>query len=104
MQDARGKDKAGTDLPADEAQGKGRTARQQAKEAADKKAKLAAEEAKVAAALQKKNKVSKAQRDREADARRGPPPPPKRNFRAPTALLPDVITVWELLQVSLFQG
>ena len=76
------------------------TARQKAKEAADKKAKLAAEAAAAAAKLAAGKKVSKAQRDREADAKRGSPPPPKRTFRAPQALVPDIITVWELLHVG----
>ena len=76
-----------------------KTARQRAKEAADKKAKLAAEAA-VTSGLAGGKKISKAQRDREADAKRGLPPPAKRNFRAPAALLPDIITTWELLHVS----
>ena len=44
--------------------------------------------------------VSKAQRDRDSDAARGPPPTPQRSFRTPAALLPDIITVWELVHVS----
>lgn len=77
------------------------TARQRAKEAADVKARLAAEAAAAASKLPGAKRVSKAQRDREADAKRGPPPTPKRSFRAPPALVPDIITVWELLHVSL---
>ena len=84
-------------------EGKALTARQQAKEAADKTARLAAEEAKAAAALRGTKKISKAQRDREADAKRGPPPSPKRSFRAPAGMLPDIITTWELLHVNLLR-
>ena len=94
----------GEDTGATGPEGKALTARQQAKQATDNKARLAAEEAKAAAALRGAKKLSKAQRDREADTRRGPPPSPKRNFRAPAALLPDIIITWELLHVSLLRG
>lgn len=78
----------------------GMTARQKAKETADRKARLAAEAAAAtASAASGVKRVTKAQRDREADVKRGPPPIPKRSFRAPAVLLPEIIASWELLHV-----
>ncbi|CAL8466956.1 g6492 [Coccomyxa elongata] len=42
---------------------------------------------------------TRSKREREADAARGPPPEPARSFRLPQPLLPDLLTVWELLQM-----
>ena len=42
---------------------------------------------------------TRSKREREADAARGPPPDPLRSFRLPQPLLPDLLTVWELLQM-----
>lgn len=42
---------------------------------------------------------TRSKREREADAARGPPPDPARSFRLPQPLLPDLLTVWELLQI-----
>lgn len=41
---------------------------------------------------------SRSKRERAADAERGPPPELTRSFRLPQQLLPDLLTVWELLQ------
>ena len=43
----------------------------------------------------------KAKREREAVKARGPPPPSCRAFRLPMALVPDLLMVWELVQVRL---
>ncbi|KAK9803241.1 hypothetical protein WJX73_008882 [Symbiochloris irregularis] len=42
---------------------------------------------------------AKAKREREAVKARGDPPPPCRAFRLPPHLVPDLLMVWELLQV-----
>lgn len=42
---------------------------------------------------------SRSERERAADAERGAPPEPSRSFRLPQSLLPDLLAVWELLQI-----
>ena len=42
---------------------------------------------------------AKAKREKEAVALRGEPPPPNRAFRLPMRLVPDLVMVWQLLQV-----
>jgi hypothetical protein len=101
MQNAGGRSPGFLDDAVDSLRDESRmTERQRAKDAADKKARLAAEAVSEAAAASGAKKISKAQRDRDSDASRGPPPAPERSFRAPAALLPDIITVWELVHVS----
>lgn len=58
---------------------------------------LAEEEA---AALERQAEArSRSERERAADAERGAPPQPARSFRLPQALLPELLAVWELLQI-----
>ena len=40
-----------------------------------------------------------AKKEREAAEERGPPPEASHQFRLPAALVPDMLSVWELLQV-----
>lgn len=44
-------------------------------------------------------KISKVQQNRDANEKRGTPPPPSRCQRIPKELVPDAIAVWEFLQV-----
>ena len=77
----------------------GLTARQRSKAEEDRRAaELAAQQA-AGARLPKMKGPGRAKRERDADAARGPVPAPCRAFRASTGLVPDLITVWELLQV-----
>lgn len=62
-----------------------------------RKGKLAAQR-EAAAAEAAEELRSRSKRERAADIERGPPPEPTRSFRLPQQLLPDLLTIWELLQ------
>lgn len=74
----------------------GMTARQRTMELQARKAKLAAQTEQLKSPVKRE---SRAKRDREANAVRGPPPEPSRSKRMPPELVPDLIMVWELLHV-----
>ena len=77
------------------------TARQRSRDVAARRARLEAEAAPQSPVPVPKRGPSRAQRDRDADAERGPPPQLSRSNRSPAALVPDLIMVYELLQVCI---